>query len=427
MRGKKRRRKQFKQTRRLPCSCFWCSLVLKSPQNIHSVLNSFGAAGLSIQHPFTCHFVAPPDHHFSLMEDFYKSLHNHCLFFWSVVFPALPYSNSSSFYSVSVQNLILPFPHNIQHPNQRLAHSYSLFLSICTLVESASVQFLRITELQCRYYSHWERTCRGHVSQVLQNFNSLHHNPNMGRRSGGIASLSADAADGEDNFFQLPLNSCSIRNAHTGEKERTKPNSEIVCMWSGWMLRSKLSVVPSKRRYVWLQLWYSSAHWSVFKLGADCKEKAAVCLKEAQELLFKLCEQQSNHSLILIRAHSHMGLLSDHLLVPESLYLSKQTSPRQLTAPSGFLPTAKHTCAIGAKNIEGVQEVWDKGSSSNPQSFCFHLKTWCPQTQHIIGPCWNIQPDSQTSQTLVLLYNLLKWSSNPCLWHGALFSLPVSM
>lgn len=95
----------------------------------------------------------------------------------------------------------------------------------------------------------------------------------------------------------------------------------------------------------------------MFKLGADCKEKAAVCLKEAQELLFKLCEQQSNHSLILIRAHSHMGLLSDHLLVPESLYLSKQTSPRQLTAPSGFLPTAKHTCAIGAKNIEGVQEV----------------------------------------------------------------------
>lgn len=62
-----------------------------------------------------------------------------------------------------------------------------------------------------------------------------------------------------------------------------------------------------------------------------------ICLKEAQEFLFRLCDKQSHHNFTLIRAHSQVWLVSDCSPVPLPC------------SPSCFLPTAKYTCVTGPK------------------------------------------------------------------------------
>ena len=59
-------------------------------------------------------------------------------------------------------------------------------------------------------------TCRGKVSQVVQNFNTLNHNSNIGWRSGGITSLNIDAVDTKGDF------SSSLGFLYTEETARRK-------------------------------------------------------------------------------------------------------------------------------------------------------------------------------------------------------------
>ena len=81
-------------------------------------------------------------------------------------------------------------------------------------------QFLRITEVHCIYCTQ-ECTCRGDVSQVMQNFSTLNDNSNISWRSGGITSLDFDDVDAQGKLLKPPLYSRTISILYIGEKEKT--------------------------------------------------------------------------------------------------------------------------------------------------------------------------------------------------------------
>ena len=139
-----------------------------------------------------------------------------------------------SLYSVLVQNKIVPIPHNIQYTNQQLAHTNSFFLIliICTFCESIQLkkdllrhfkegfQFLRITEVQCMYYTHQSAHAVAMSHKSCRTSKPLITIPIS---AGGVVASPPSTV-----MLQMPWRICStspsnrIGILYMGEKEMTK-------------------------------------------------------------------------------------------------------------------------------------------------------------------------------------------------------------